>query len=357
MITSDPSIRRAKMAYKTITSKINTYNKRFINRYINRKGSLSKRSFQVLESQLGLIIIVIFSLVMNISIASAKNNSEDMAMAGNLTGLSPETIAQTAIAISKYTPILQADEEKIKYAIATQSDTYLGSADNFSTNITPPDEPVVTPAPSKRTATTNYTVQAGDTLSQIAAKFNLSLDTLKYTNSITNTDQLKLGQVLKIPVNDMSRSAIAKAQNQQASKKKSLAYAGRSTVGRDLPSSGQTKFKQPIYGYSMISQGYGRGHTGVDYATPVGTPIYAASDGVVIEAKTFGWNYGWGKTVLISHGGGVTSRYGHLSGLNVSVGDHVSQGEFIGRSGNTGHSTGPHLHFQKDINGQAVYPY
>ena len=83
-------------------------------------------------------------------------------------------------------------------------------------------------------------------------------------------------------------------------------------------------------------------HKGVDSGTPMGTPVLAAKAGTVTWAS---WNGGYGNCVIISHGKGNSTLYGHLSGYNVSVGDQVSQGQVIAYSGNTGNSTGPHLHF------------
>ena len=83
-------------------------------------------------------------------------------------------------------------------------------------------------------------------------------------------------------------------------------------------------------------------HKGVDIGTPMGTAVLAAKAGTVTWAS---WNGGYGNCVIISHGKGNSTLYGHLSGYNVSVGDKVTQGQVIAYSGNTGNSTGPHLHF------------
>lgn len=307
------------------------------------------KKISALESQLGLFIIVIFSLVMNLSIASAKN-IDVSSTAGVLSGMSPEAVADVAKEIGDYTPIINEDGKKIKFSMVLQSDdNYFVASDQFSTNLTPEDTKPIENAPKSRVS--SYSIAPGDTLSQIAAKFDLTVATLKHSNNISDSDDLKVDQLIKIPAYNLSNNTIAKLEKKNT---KTYAYS-RTTIGRDTTESNQ-RYIVPV-SHSGISQGMSRYHHGIDYMCSVGTPIKASAGGVVVEAYSYGWNYGWGKTVLISHGNGVTTRYGHLSQVNVKNGERVSQGEIIGRTGNTGRSTGPHLHFQKNISGQPVYPY
>lgn len=102
----------------------------------------------------------------------------------------------------------------------------------------------------------------------------------------------------------------------------------------------------PIYGTVRF-------HAGIDLAAPSGTPLMAALPGTVISA---GWQDGYGETVIIDHGGGMTTVYPHMSGYNTSTGDTVDQGVVIGYVGSTGNSTGPHLHFEVRLNGVAQDP-
>jgi murein DD-endopeptidase MepM/ murein hydrolase activator NlpD len=94
---------------------------------------------------------------------------------------------------------------------------------------------------------------------------------------------------------------------------------------------------------SCFGPRWGREHQGVDLAAPHGTPVVAAGAGVVVRAGELG---GYGIAVLIDHGNGFLTHYGHLSALTVQPGDRVATGRQIGNEGSTGHSTGPHLHFE-----------
>jgi murein DD-endopeptidase MepM/ murein hydrolase activator NlpD len=98
---------------------------------------------------------------------------------------------------------------------------------------------------------------------------------------------------------------------------------------------------------------WGRMHEGIDIAVPTGTPVAAAASGTVIYA---GWMGGYGNIVVIDHGGGISTAYGHNSSLACGVGQPVSQGQVIAYSGSTGHSTGPHVHFEVRVNGTPVDP-
>ena len=115
-------------------------------------------------------------------------------------------------------------------------------------------------------------------------------------------------------------------------------------------------YMYPVTNWNVTSNfGYrwGRLHAGTDVGVPQGTTVRASRGGQVITA---GWVGGYGNCVIIDHGDGVSTRYGHLSQVLVTVGQYVDQGDQIALSGNTGRSTGPHLHFEIRINGEAVDP-
>ena len=98
---------------------------------------------------------------------------------------------------------------------------------------------------------------------------------------------------------------------------------------------------------------WGRLHAGTDFAAPIGTPVFATADGVVTEA---GWSSGYGRLIKIQHEFGIETRYAHLNAIRVEVGQRVSRGDRIGDMGNSGHSTGSHLHYEVRVGGEPINP-
>ena len=114
--------------------------------------------------------------------------------------------------------------------------------------------------------------------------------------------------------------------------------------------------KQTASGYGMrIDPIYktAKFHSGMDFSANIGTPVYATGDGVVKKA---GWQSGYGKIIIIDHGFGYQTWYAHLNDYDVRVGQKVVRGEVIGKVGNTGKSTGPHLHYEVHVKGKVVNP-
>ena len=124
------------------------------------------------------------------------------------------------------------------------------------------------------------------------------------------------------------------------------------SIGNGVSPSG---FVWPLEGVLTSGFGprWGRMHTGIDIAAPAGTPIHAAKAGEVIYA---GWLNGYGNTVIIDHGDGIASLYGHQSRLGSAEGQQLNQGDVLGFVGSTGHSTGNHCHFEIRINTKPVNP-
>jgi murein DD-endopeptidase MepM/ murein hydrolase activator NlpD len=121
------------------------------------------------------------------------------------------------------------------------------------------------------------------------------------------------------------------------------------------PASGSGQLSWPVSGpvTSGFGMRWGRMHEGIDIAVGQGTPVHAAGAGTVIYA---GWMDGYGNLVVIDHGNGLSTAYGHNSSLACAVGQTVSAGQVVAYSGSTGHSTGPHVHFEVRVNGTAVDP-
>ncbi|MET1754018.1 M23 family metallopeptidase [Novosphingobium sp. RD2P27] len=145
-----------------------------------------------------------------------------------------------------------------------------------------------------------------------------------------------------------------------SSGKSPLSAAARAAAGITGPLS--IPSRTPLEGIKLTSSfgmrnhpvvGGMRAHKGIDLAAPVGTPIYATADGLIGKASWFG---GYGLYVQIKHGNDLETRYGHMSRLNVAEGQQVRKGDVIGYVGSTGRSTGPHLHYEVRVDGQAVNP-
>lgn len=184
---------------------------------------------------------------------------------------------------------------------------------------------------------TTVRVKPGDTLYGIARQNGTTLQALLETNRGVNPQQaLQIGQVLQLPA--------------QAG---STVRTGGSVV-TVRPASIRVSAVMPVVG--RLTSPYSTSHLGLDLAAPVGTPIQAARPGRVIESRYDG-RTGWGWTVLLDHGDGMTTRYSHNSANLVGVGAWVNSGQLIARVGNTGNSTGPHLDYRVMVNGRTINPF
>ncbi|MFH1427074.1 MAG: peptidoglycan DD-metalloendopeptidase family protein [Patescibacteria group bacterium] len=192
----------------------------------------------------------------------------------------------------------------------------------------------------------SHKILNGDTISKLANQYNVEEEKIIEANNLAEDYKLAIGQKLIIPGGrKVSNTTYASAS-----------YTGISAiidlVKPDSAAPTANKMNWPTEGH-RITQYYSWRHSGVDIANKVGTPIYAADTGTVESA---GWATGYGNTIIIDHGGGKKTRYGHLSKFYVSKGQTVDKGEAIGAMGSTGWSTGSHLHFEVLINGRKYNP-
>lgn len=229
-----------------------------------------------------------------------------------------------------------------------------------------------------------YTVQKGDTLSTIAKKFDISTDTIRWANDLTD-DDLAIGDELKIlPVTGIAHKVLKGESVFSIAKKYdtnpqeivdfpfndfanpqvfSLVEGQILIVPNGVKPSEQPTYQRQRYiatgpievapsGFAwpmqgIISQFFAWYHKGIDITNPVGTPVVAAANGRVSEVYNSGWNGGYGIHVIIDGPSGDSTLYAHLSGTNVSSGETVTAGKsVIGWVGMTGRTTGSHLHFE-----------
>ncbi|MDR7401909.1 MAG: peptidoglycan DD-metalloendopeptidase family protein [Armatimonadota bacterium] len=180
-------------------------------------------------------------------------------------------------------------------------------------------------------------VESGQTLWDLAQTYGVPVDAIVEANGLSG-DLIRPGQRLVIP------GVAAGAPRRVAAASRP---PGAVSIARGFlwPARGSLR--------SRFGWRWQRHHDGIDIAAPYGTPIYAAKAGRVVFA---GWYYGYGRTVILDHGNGVTTLYGHASRLLVRVGDQVDAGQPIALVGSTGYSTGPHLHFEIRVRGRPLDP-
>lgn len=197
-----------------------------------------------------------------------------------------------------------------------------------SGTIAPGDKLVILPVSGVR-----YTVKEGDTVASLAKKYDANEDEIREFNGISD-NRLAAGDSLLIPNGVIQSAAPSRPSSQGPSIARPASVGGVATEGYFIRPVSGTK-TQGIHGYN-----------GVDFSAPYGTSVYAAAAGEVIVSRASGWNGGYGQYIVIKHQNGTQTLYAHLSATLVSAGESVAQGTQIARSGSTGRSTGPHLHFE-----------
>ncbi len=190
-----------------------------------------------------------------------------------------------------------------------------------------------------------HTVQAGDTMWDLQASFGGDFDAIVKANPDVDPTILQPGQLILVPDGKpATRRMVASSRGGGSRPSASGQLDVWPTVGPQTDPFGWRI--HPVYGTEHY-------HDGMDIGVGVGTPIKAASSGTVVMAEWYG---GYGKAVRIDHGGGVVTQYAHLSSIEVDYGQKVNAGDIIAYSGNTGVSTGPHLHFSVLVGGTPVDP-
>jgi len=317
-------------------------------------------------------IVLTFFLPISIASAGVLSFLENMAGAG--------VKAFSRVTTSQNTPLLSAvggpeADNTAPHELSIMSDNALVA------DAGPMGTMLDVEAEASRGMISTYVVREGDSLSNIAQMFDVSVNTILWANGLSRSSSLRVGAELVIlPVSGV-RHTVKKndtlasiSKNYKASMEDIVEFNGLSEgasleVGSSIVvpngqiaetritttarvtsrlrgASGPTidgYYIRPVDG--RRTQGL-HGYNGLDFGAPRGTPVFASASGQVIVARSFGYNGGYGEYIVISHDNGTQTLYGHLSKVNVAVGEFVGQGQYIGDVGNTGRSTGPHLHFE-----------
>ena len=322
------------------------------------------------------------------------------------TGVSPSTLSSTATGVRS---TAAADRgEAVQTAGAASSSAVSGSSDAADTTSAAAGDPASRireylglSAGAQLPVSFGYEVQVGDTASSIARRFGLEEATVLFNNfDIYDPDHLTVGQILQLPPVDGLVYTVQPGdtlsrleENYQADFEATIAFtsngistpeqiqvgqklllvqgsaslpAGATASATSTGSSGQSAqvWAVPTFAWPLgpdgISDPFGTPranafgyHTGVDFLAPRGTIVGATAGGQVTVAT---WDPSYGNWVEINHGGGYRSRYAHLDEIWVREGEWVQSNAYIGTVGNTGNSSGAHLHFEIIIDGQAVNP-
>jgi LysM repeat protein len=189
-----------------------------------------------------------------------------------------------------------------------------------------------------------YAVQKGDTLQTLAKKFNGDIQEIAQFNNLEEDEKLVVGSELMIPDADGSLLASETKKNEETAKKQKKSNQVKIAESSNSRVDTTGYFIRPVVG-GIRTQGL-HGHNGIDIAASYGTPILAAASGQVLVSRSGGWGGGYGTYVVIKHPNGTQTLYGHMSQALVSTGESVTKGQQIGKMGNTGQSSGVHLHFE-----------
>lgn len=259
--------------------------------------------------------------------ATDQDSDALQATAGSLRVSTEDVDFPTSDTISVYEVKKGDTLAMVAKLFGVSKNTIIWANDLKTENITPGSTLVILPMTGVK-----YTIKKGDTIKSIAKKYKADEKDIAKFNGIASDTELAVGDSVLIPDGEIT----VVAPKAKSSKSKIL-----NTYSYTAPSGFLIR---PIIG-GRKTQGI-HGHNGIDLAATPGTPVLASASGQVIVAKTGGYNGGYGNMIIMTHDNGVQTVYAHLRAIHVSAGQTVSQGEEIGEVGNTGRSTGPHLHFE-----------
>ena len=321
---------------------------------------------------IGIVSVAIFIMLANFMLLGIHTSSNNILKENRLSEILPETNNNLEESLNNI-PTITSDAN----TVANSSDIfydYLTSDDSLNS------DGIIGMKYEE------YTIENGDNLTLISTKIGVNLDTLVSVNKISNANKLRPGQKVKIPNRNGLLYTVQKGESLKEITEKydiqldkvltfnKIYDKDNINIGDEifLPGAKYTleeridKFGQmfilptkvtrvsSLFGYRVhpITKVRTK-HMGVDIPGDLNTPVYAARNGKVIFA---GYSGGYGNLVIVRHDKGYTTYYGHLNQINTKVGANVIAGNLIGRMGNTGNSTGSHLHFEVRRNGEALNP-
>jgi LysM repeat protein len=208
--------------------------------------------------------------------------------------------------------------------------TIVWANDLKTEKITPGDTLIILPITGIK-----HTIKKGDTIVSVAKKYKADADEIAKFSGISKDAALVVGEIVLVPDGEIAVAAPVKPKVTTSGSKVIESYVYTATDGY---------FVRPILGGRRTQGVHGR--NGIDLAHTLGTPVMAAAGGRVISARSSGYNGGYGNMIIITHDNGTQTVYAHLRAVYVVNGQTVTQGQTIGELGNTGKSTGPHLHFE-----------